>query len=331
MWSNGIFNLFSSLFLHKTNNLDSLYAQIDPRLIFVTNYTENKTIFEEEIAPLLLRFCSIHNELGDEFSIKEGINEESFDLTEEYYPKNLNIISIGKVGVGKSTGINEILQEYKTKEINKGFSLPKKIAIYQVNSLPIKILSLPGIESENNVQSLIEKLKSYKIKNKIHIILYFLNFEDKRFFNELEYPIIKEISLYKSTKILYLITHSPKNLEESDKIKVFDRINTGIQEITKNKIISDKIKMFKATKNNAVFVDFHGDENKSFGKKELFNKIYDFIIKSEDYKITIKEFNEENVIERASKLKAEAESSLLYNKIVGGIASIASLKRNIWI
>ena len=92
-----------------------LYAQIDPRLIFVTNYTENGTIFEEEISPLLLRFCSIHNELGDEFSIKEGINEESFDLTEEYYPKNLNIISMGRVGVGKSTGINEILQEYKTK------------------------------------------------------------------------------------------------------------------------------------------------------------------------------------------------------------------------
>ena len=141
----------------------------------------------------------------------------------------------------------------------------------------------------------------------------------------MEYPIIEEISLYKSTKILYVITHSPKNLEESDKIKVFDRINTGIQEITKNKLLSDKIKMFKATKNNAVFVDFHGDENKSFGKKELFNKIYDFIIKSEDYKIAIKEFNEENIIERASKLKAEAESSLLYNKIVGGIASIASL------
>ena len=87
-----------------------IYENIDPRLIFVENYTENPKRLEKKIYPLLLRFCSIHNELGDYFSIGKGKDEERFDLIEQNFPFNLNIACIGRFGQGKSTGVNAIIK-----------------------------------------------------------------------------------------------------------------------------------------------------------------------------------------------------------------------------
>ena len=71
------------------------YEEIEPRLIYIKNYTEDMKIFNKKIVPLLLRFCSIHNELGDRFTIGEGNYREDFDLTKNYFPFNLNIICVG--------------------------------------------------------------------------------------------------------------------------------------------------------------------------------------------------------------------------------------------
>ena len=53
------------------------YKRIDPRLISILKYNENSS---EEIELKLIRFFSIHNELGDRFTIGEGNNAEDFDL-----------------------------------------------------------------------------------------------------------------------------------------------------------------------------------------------------------------------------------------------------------
>ena len=65
---------------------------------------------------LLIRCFSIHNELGDSFSIGEGKNVIDYDLNERYYPFNINICCIGRFGQGKSTGVNVLLNQYKAKE-----------------------------------------------------------------------------------------------------------------------------------------------------------------------------------------------------------------------
>ena len=52
------------------------YEHIDPRLFFVEKYTEDPQLIEDKIIPIVLRFCSIHNELGDVFSVEEGKNEQ---------------------------------------------------------------------------------------------------------------------------------------------------------------------------------------------------------------------------------------------------------------
>ena len=304
------------------------YDQIDPRLIFVEKYTENPDIIEEKIVPILLRFCSIHNELGDIFNLESGKKEYNFDLIEKAFPFNLNIVCIGRFGQGKSTGVNQVLQEYKAKESCKGCSQTKNITFYQVKNQPIRILDVPGFENEKTVNDAIAKFKLFgeklnKIKDSIHIILYFLSFTETRAFMELEYPIIEEITKHKSSKLIYVITHSKKNIKQKTKAKVFDRINSGIQGITKNKPISTE--MFKATENNVVFVNFHYDEEfdiEPFGKKELFKKIHGFLVESEDYKKYKKELTKEEIEKRALKLRAQAQSILLPNKIWGGVVGI---------
>ena len=307
------------------------YDQVDPRLIFVENYTEDPYVIEEKIVPIILRFCSIHNELGDVFSLDiDSKTEDKFDLIESAFPFNLNIVCIGRFGQGKSTGVNQILQEYKAKESNKGCSQTKNITYYQVKNKPIRILDIPGFENEKTVQDTVQKFKKYReklnaLQDNIHIILYFLNFKETRTFMELEYPILEEITKHKSAKVIYVMTHSTSKNPKNKK-KVYDRINSGIQGVARNKPIFDKIKMFEATENNVIFVNFHYDEDleiEPFGKKEFFKKIYDSFVNSENYKKSIEKLtNKKNIEETALKLRAQAQSILLPNKIWGAAVGI---------
>lgn len=317
---------------NKEINIDTdKYDRIDPRFFFIKNYTEDPDAIEETIVPIILRFCSIHNELGDEFSLnKNEKEEEKFDLIERAFPFNLNMICIGRFGQGKSTGVNEILQEYKAKESNKGSSETKNITFYQVKNKPIRILDVPGFENEKTVSDAIEKLKIYRkklnrLKDSIHIILYFFNYKETRKFSKIEYPILEEISNHESSKIIYVMTHS-KSKNPKKKKEIFEQINSGFQGITRNKPLFDKKKMFEATENNVVFVNFHYDEDfelMPFGKEELFKKIYDFFVSSKDYKESLKKYSTEEEIEKtALKLRAQAERILLPNKIFGALSGV---------
>ena len=305
------------------------YDKIDPRLIFVEHYTEDPCIIKDKIVPIVLRFCSIHNELGDVFSLDKDKNvEDKFDLIERAFPFNLNIVCIGRFGQGKSTGVNQILQEYKAKESNKGCSQTKNITFYQVKNKPIRILDVPGFEDEETVQDAVQKFQKYRnklkvLKDSIHIILYFLNYNDERTFSKLEYKILEEITEHKSAKIIYVMTHSKSN-NPNKKDETYKKINSGIQGVTRNKPIFQKIKMLEATENNVVFVNFHYDyknEKEPFGKKELFKKIYDSFVNSENYKNSLEKLSSEEEIEKAaSKLRAQAESILYPSKIWGALS-----------
>ena len=312
--------------------IDSEKYTFDQRLIFIRNYTENQAQFEKIIAPVFLRFCSIHNELGDDFDLSEiGLNER-YDLREKGFPFTLNLACIGRFGQGKSTGINEILKEYKAKESSKGSSQTKKITYYLAKNQPVKILDIPGFESEETVRNAIEKFQLYgktikNMKDNLHIILYFLNINEKRAFLELEYPMIEEIINHESTKIIYVITHSSPNTNNQKKQQVYDRINSGIKGITKNKPIENKIQMFEADQNNVVFVNFHkyeiGDfEIEQFGKRELFHKIHEFFINSKDYKEKKEKFEKNKLEEELKSLRTKAEQILFTNKFWGAAVGL---------
>ena len=306
------------------------YDNIDPRLFFVAEYTEEPEILKKKIYPLFLRFCSILNELGDTFCVGKGNKEENFDLIEKNFPFNLNIACMGRFGQGKSTGVNALLKEYKAKESNKGSSQTKNLTFYQVKNYPIRVLDIPGFEDENSVEESLRKLKLCgekinRIKDKIHIILYFLNYLEEKAFMKLEYPLIEEITKHKTSKLIYVITHSKSNINEKLKKKIFERINSGIKGITK---IPEQIEKFRADNNNVVFVNFHKNiyiQEEPFGKKELFKKIYDVFIQSDEYKNSLLKLTKEKIEENALKLRAEAKEKLLINKIGGGAVGIIPL------
>ena len=67
-------------------------------------------------------------------------------------------------GAGKSTGINTLLQDNKSKEYNKVFEQTKNSAIYQVKNLPIKFIKFPGYDGhEYSLKELFEILKKFGI------------------------------------------------------------------------------------------------------------------------------------------------------------------------
>jgi GTP-binding protein EngB required for normal cell division len=220
------------LLLHTDNHEQKLtidtneYKQIDQRLIFIHKFSEDSETIEKEIDPILLRFCSIHNDLGDRFVIgnQEKNNENNFDLVDKYFPFNINIACIGRFRQGKSTGVNMILKEYKAKESSKGCSQTKNLSYYQVRGKPIRILDIPGFEDDYTVYEAVKKFeecgkKINRLKEQIHIILYFMNCLEEGTFMNFEYKMIKEMIKHKKSKIIYVITHSPSNLNENEKKK----------------------------------------------------------------------------------------------------------------
>ena len=307
------------------------YDEIEPRLIYIKNYVVDLKEFNKTIVPLLLRFCSIHNELGDRFTIGEGNNREDFDLTNNYFPFNLNIVCIGRFGQGKSTGVNVLSQEYKAKESSKGCSQTKNLTFYHVKDKPIRILDIPGFVDNLTINDVLKRIQFCgeeinKLKDKIHFILYFLNCNEGRAFMRMEYPLIEEIAKHKSTKIIYVITRSNPVMTEKIKNKIYDRINTGIKGITLDKpIFKDVTKFLEANQNNVVFVNFHKDyinNVEPFGKKELFKKIHDLFIETEDYKKSLELLDQTTIEQNIIKLKEQAKDILLANKIWGGAVGI---------
>ena len=323
--------------MNKEIKIPKEFEKIDPRLIYIETYTEDQKDFEEEgrIKNILLRFCSIHNELGDRFILgNKEENQISYDLVPLYFPFNLNICCIGRFGQGKSTGVNCILQEYKAKESSKSTSQTRSITYYQVKNQPIRILDIPGFEDKKTVEGAIEKFNKCgeevnKLKDKIHIILYFFNYNDDRLFTNNEFPLFDEIIKYPSIKIIYVITHANPQMTDNIKKSYIDNINKGLNKkrnIKNYDEISKKIKeQMKAKLDNVVFINFKKDlkwNAEPFGKEDLFKKLYDAFIETEDYKSSLKELSTEEIDKKCEHLRNEARNVVFWNKIGGGFVGI---------
>ena len=311
------------------------YKRINPALIISRKYSENKKFYKDngDMKYLLYRFCSIHNELGDFFSIgKDNNTIIDYDLNFRYFPFNLNICCIGRFGKGKSTGVNVLLNEYKAKESSRGNSQTKKLTYYQVSNAPLRIIDIPGFNSEETVKLAVQQFKLCseeinRLKDYIHIFLYFLNFNDNRMIAEFEYPIMEEIINYKDTKVIYVVTHSDKNADEEDLEEYINKINQGVhglKNISENK--KDSVyKMMKATKDNVVFVNFHKDfknKREPFGIKNLFEKLHDFLFDCQYIQEACKIFDQKDVEKKALELKEKAKNVLTWNKIGGGLIGL---------
>ena len=322
--------------MNKEIKIPKEFGKIDPRLIYIETYTEDKKDFEEEgrIKNILLRFCSIHNELGDRFILgNKEENQISYDLVPLYLPFNLNICCIGRFGQGKITGVNCILQEYKAKESSKSTGQTRSITYYQVKNRSIRILDIPGFEDKKTVESAIEKFNKCgeevnKLKDEIILFYIFLILMMIDYL-QIKFPLFDEIIKYPSIKIIYVVTHANPQMTENIKKSYIDNINKGLNKKRKIKNydeIKAKIKeQMKAKLNNVVFINFKKDlkwNAEPFGKEDLFKKLYDAFIETEDYKSSLKELSTEEIDKKCEHLRNEARNVVFWNKIGGGIVGI---------
>lgn len=65
--------------------IEKIIIYIDPRLFFITQFSDDEKYIKEFIEPILYRICSIHNELGDRFTVGEGKDAEDYDLIKNYF------------------------------------------------------------------------------------------------------------------------------------------------------------------------------------------------------------------------------------------------------
>jgi len=325
-------------------NIISRYKNIDKRMIYFEKFVdENNEEKLKKIKNILLRFCSYFNELGDRFSIGEGDKEICYDLTEENFPFTINIACIGRFGKGKSTGTNFLIGEKRAKENKSGTSVTSKINFYHVPHFPIKIYDIPGFENEQTIINTVEQFQILnkeinKLRDQLHIILYFIKSTDERMFTEMEYKIFKQIILIEDIRIIYILTYST---QKTDHKELIDMINTGIKSVTENAFNKKKlndiekfniIKKLKASEGNTVFVNFYSsNKNDVYGISDFFDTIGDHVEASKIYQkfqencfLNKDEFNE-RIKEEAEIRRLKAKDILFKHKIGGGVIGMIPL------
>ena len=313
------------------------YTNIDKRMIFFEKFVQD--IQDEEklkkIRNILLRFCSYFNELSDRFSIGQGDKEIFYDLTEDNFPFTINIGCIGRFGKGKSTGANFLLGEKKAKENKSGTSVTTKINFYHVSHFPLKIYDIPGFENEETIINTVEKFKELnkeinKLKDQLHIILYFIKSTDERMFTEMEYRIFRQIAKHEDVRIIFILTHSS---QKTDHKELIDMLNTGIKGVLdkiQNKIKEEEIiqiqNKIKSTEKNTVFVNFYPTaKNDIYGINDFFETIGDHIEACKTYQsfqegcYSDKEQFKERIKEEAEIRKLKAKDVLFKHRIGGGL------------
>ena len=335
---------FINLKFKVFKNIISRYKNIDKRMVYFEKFIdENNEEKLKKIKNILLRFCSYYNELGDRFSIGEGDKEICYDLTEENFPFTVNIACIGRFGKGKSTGTNFLIGEKRAKENKSGTSVTSKINFYHVPHFPIKIYDIPGFENEQTIINTVEQFQILnkeinKLRDQLHIILYFIKSTDERMFTEMEYRIFKQIIQIEDIRIIYILTYSSKKTIHKELI---DMINMGIKSSTENAFNKKKlneiekfniIKKLKASEGNTVFVNFYStNKNDIYGISDFFDTIGDHVEASKVYQkyqencyLNKDEFNE-RIKEEAEIRRLKAKDILFKHRIGGGVIGMIPL------
>ena len=163
-----------------------------------------------------------------------------------------------------------------------------------------------------------------ELKDQIHIIIYVLKSTDERMFADLEYSMIEQISKQNNSKLLYVLTHSNKDM---DKEEIIDMINVGIKGVLEKHTDGKNDEIFRAMRaneENCIFVNFHESQNMPiYGIHELFKKLAEISKKTKSYNkfkhsnLSEDEFNR-MVLEEADIRKRKAKKILIYHSVGAG-------------
>ncbi len=168
--------------------------------------------------------------------IMEAIQKECKSL------KTLNVMILGKTGVGKSTLINNMFNQ-KLAETGVGKPVTDKIRKITKSDFPLAIYDTPGLElgGENTVDLLLEEItgeidkgiKSGDISNAIHCIWYCISTPSHRF-EQAEIDFLKKF-LGKTSEydvpVIVVLTQSYSKKEANTLMKEIEKENLPIANI----------------------------------------------------------------------------------------------------
>ena len=264
------------------------YKNLDDKKIFFLDFKEDETSISILIFKLI-QCCSYYNELGDYFEINGYPYQSISDVGED--STYLNILILGRSQTGKSTFINLLLGEKRAKEGGNNCGCSQKCQKYKVINYPIRLYDTVGFGDEDkNVEDIKKFFKKMddeltNAKEKIHLILYFVNYKEGNKFAEKELMLIKEI---RNRKILtfFIVTRFERNPEEN-KEKYENQLNQ-----IKNSLISKIGQDFEKENDLYKFIGVNlvkEDEDEQFGFQTIIDQIYTYFKKESKDLAEIKE------------------------------------------
>ena len=167
----------------------------------------------------------MENELLDPFGAAERILEEIERKMEDL--KTLNLMILGKTGVGKSTLINALFGE---KRVETGIGRPVTKNIERIAAHHLTIYDTPGLEldGENSMSELLtqvvdvinRQVEEGTIDDAIHCILYCVNTPSHRFEdNEAKFIKLLQTRIHTQNIPIFIVLTQSFNREDSAALK----------------------------------------------------------------------------------------------------------------
>lgn len=251
----------------------------------------------------IFKIYSYYNGMGDMVLIPSGYIIEKKHL----FPYQLNILTCGKPGLGKSSFINIILKEKRAKE-GEGRAITSDIIRYSHPFFPIAFYDTPGTDKFETVQMLKDELELYNIKlkeakKKIHLIIWFIRY-DNRVDIENEKLLLDNLLKF-DAEFLFVINYVNNSIGSEEYNVKIEIILESLEEI-----FGDKIPDLKE---RIIPINLLNDTNEGkirtpqFGLDCLFYKIHSIFKKYIENLVLIKTDNKVSFMERISENKLFSE------------------------
>ena len=261
------------------NDLENVF---DSRNLDIIYYNNKDNLPISLFSTLFYKSCYF-NEVGNEL-ILPNIKLDTDEI--EINPKKnhcFNFLIIGKPGTGKSTFINIMNGLKVAKEGTGGGKVTYNICKYTVKKEKDENLILydtPGFGQNNELQKVENYIKKEiinmkEIKEKFHCVIYMLNYNTARNFEEEEENIINTL-LDLNIPFYFVLNYSRKPNEKKKK-----------KRDDKKSILEEEIKIHFPSKCNLIKVislNLKNDNDDCFGLELLFKDLYNFY---EKYKIDL--------------------------------------------
>ena len=270
---------------------------------------------EREVMKKFIRIYSYYNELGDDFF--EILKKQNEILkNHEENKRRINILCLGKSQRGKTSFINLLLKEKRSKEGGLGIECTSKIVKYIVDDIPLNIYDTIGISSDKNgeiVNQLLLKIEELQkqLKNEmLHLILYFLDYNDPYTFDPKELNIFKKLC-NGNIKAHYIFICTKFGAVNNGKARSKDKINKKIT----NHMEKVRNSLKELCSNEFVKIIMPNKEKENKNKKETITKkmsIIDYLYCCQE-SVDIYETNTE-IIDEDTKLSKiiNIEKSIAY-------------------